>query len=286
MAWSAGYRSCCRPARSRSQASRWLPWPGHPARAGRRRAPPAACSLPRPRDPRRRAGLDANQLPRPPSAPGGGGPFRIIPLADVLDGAFGARLGAGQDRPRGVHDAGGRDRPAPRRRAIAGCGGVEILGNAIETILHQRFLVPAPRRSVVVLIVALALIGRAARRRATAAGDGAARSRRARRVSDRGEHACSKPASDPGPGAPAGRASPDLRGGTRGPRRVRTGRAAPAPRSDGSLPFAIRQPVGAWPIPVGCASRRASRADRPLQRSAQLHDARPRACRPKPSWRC
>ena len=36
--------------------------------------------------------------------------------------------------------------------------GVEILGNAIETILHQRFLVPAPRPVVVILILALALI--------------------------------------------------------------------------------------------------------------------------------
>jgi hypothetical protein len=37
--------------------------------------------------------------------------------------------------------------------------GVEILGSAIETILHQRFLRPAPRPAVVALIVALALLG-------------------------------------------------------------------------------------------------------------------------------
>ena len=36
--------------------------------------------------------------------------------------------------------------------------GVEILGSAIETILHQRFLVPAPRPAVVALILALALL--------------------------------------------------------------------------------------------------------------------------------
>ena len=36
--------------------------------------------------------------------------------------------------------------------------GVEILGNAIETILHQRFLVPAPRAIAVSLIVGLALL--------------------------------------------------------------------------------------------------------------------------------
>jgi adenylate cyclase len=36
--------------------------------------------------------------------------------------------------------------------------GVEILGSAIETILHQRFLVPAPRAVVVALILALALL--------------------------------------------------------------------------------------------------------------------------------
>ena len=93
----------------------------------------------------------------PPSAPGGGGPFRIIPLADVLDGAFAPDWVQDKIVLVGFTMPGVDEHPTPTtgdRRMW----GVEILGNAIETILHQRFLVPAPRPVVVVLIVALALI--------------------------------------------------------------------------------------------------------------------------------
>jgi adenylate cyclase len=93
----------------------------------------------------------------PPSDPGGGGPFPIVSLVDVLDGAF---------DPAGMQDkivlvgfttAGVDEHPTPTtgdRRMW----GVEILGSAIETILHQRFLVAAPRPAVVALILALALL--------------------------------------------------------------------------------------------------------------------------------
>jgi adenylate cyclase len=93
----------------------------------------------------------------PPSVPGGGGPFRIIPLADVLDGAFASEWVQDKIVLMGFTTPGIDEHPTPTtgdRRMW----GVEILGNAIETILHQRFLVPAPRPVVVMLILALALI--------------------------------------------------------------------------------------------------------------------------------
>jgi adenylate cyclase len=93
----------------------------------------------------------------PPSDPRGGGPFRIIPLADVLDGAF---------RPEWVRDkivlvgftTPGIDEHLTPTTSDRRMWGVEILGNAIETVLHQRFLVPAPWPVVVSLILGLALL--------------------------------------------------------------------------------------------------------------------------------
>ncbi len=159
MAWSAGCRSCSRPAPSRSRASPWSPWPasrdGSASSTPRR---PAACSTARVGRSPSPSGTRCSSIswgPRP--FRGGGGAFRIIPLADVLDGAF---------RPEWVQDkivlvgfttAGIDDHPTPTtgdRRMW----GVEILGNAIETLLHQRFLVPAPRPIIVGLILGLALL--------------------------------------------------------------------------------------------------------------------------------
>ena len=71
--------------------------------------------------------------------------------------------------------------------------GVEILGNAVETILHQRFLVPAPRPAAVALIVALALLAGLVVAAGGARWRGAARPRRPRPLRDRGP-----PASRPG----------------------------------------------------------------------------------------
>jgi adenylate cyclase len=93
----------------------------------------------------------------PPSDPGGGGPFRIIPLVDVLEGVF---------DPGWVRDKivlVGSTTPGIDEHPTSTTGdrrmwGVEILGSAIETILHQRFLVPAPRAVIVALILALALL--------------------------------------------------------------------------------------------------------------------------------
>ena len=93
----------------------------------------------------------------PPSDPRGGGPFRIIPLIDVLDGAFDLEWLQDKIVLVGFTTAGVDEHPTPTtgdRRMW----GVEILGSAIETILHQRFLRPAPRTAVVALILLLALL--------------------------------------------------------------------------------------------------------------------------------
>jgi adenylate cyclase len=93
----------------------------------------------------------------PPSTPGAAGSFRIIPLADVLDGAVDPEWLRDRIVLLGFTTLGIDEHPTPTtgdRRMW----GVEILGNAIETILHQRFLVPAPRAAGIVLILGLALL--------------------------------------------------------------------------------------------------------------------------------
>ncbi len=81
----------------------------------------------------------------PPSDPGGGGPFRILSFVDVLEGRFDPALV--RDRIvllgptiRGV------DEHATPTTGDTRMWGVEILGNAVETVLYQRFLVPAGAR--------------------------------------------------------------------------------------------------------------------------------------------
>jgi adenylate cyclase len=93
----------------------------------------------------------------PPSEPGGAGPFPIISFADVLTGRFDPALI--RDRIvllgptiRGV------DEHATPTTGDTRMWGVEILGNAVETVLHQRFLVPASRPVTVILIGLMALL--------------------------------------------------------------------------------------------------------------------------------
>lgn len=93
----------------------------------------------------------------PPSDPRAAGSFRIIPLIDVLDGAFDPRWLQDKIVLVGFTTAGVDEHPTPTT-SDRRMWGVEILGSAIETILHQRFLRPAPRPAVVGLILALALL--------------------------------------------------------------------------------------------------------------------------------
>jgi len=92
----------------------------------------------------------------PPSEPEDGGPFRIISFADVLAGHFDPALV--RDRIvllgptiRGV------DEHATPTTGDTRMWGVEILGNAVETVLYQRFLVPASRPATVLLIALMAV---------------------------------------------------------------------------------------------------------------------------------
>jgi adenylate cyclase len=92
----------------------------------------------------------------PPSEPPGGGSFRIVSFVDVLEGRFDPALI--RDRIvllgptiRGV------DEHATPTTGDTRMWGVEILGNAVETVLYQRFLVPAPPALTVALIGLMAL---------------------------------------------------------------------------------------------------------------------------------
>jgi adenylate cyclase len=93
----------------------------------------------------------------PPSEPQGGGPFRIISFADVL---------AGRVDPAVIRDRivllgptiRGVDEHATPTTGDTRMWGVEILGNAVETVLHQRFLTPVSRPVTVLLIGLMALL--------------------------------------------------------------------------------------------------------------------------------
>jgi adenylate cyclase len=93
----------------------------------------------------------------PPSEPGGRGPFRIISFVDVLEGRFDPALV--RDRIvllgptiRGV------DEHATPTTGDTRMWGVEILGNAVETVLYQRFLLPAGPATTALLIGLMALL--------------------------------------------------------------------------------------------------------------------------------
>jgi adenylate cyclase len=94
----------------------------------------------------------------PPSDPGGGGPFHVISLVDVLEGRFDPDSVRDKIVLVGATTPGVDEHPTPTAGARR-MWGVEILGSGIETILHQRFLVPAPRPAVVALILGLGLLG-------------------------------------------------------------------------------------------------------------------------------
>jgi adenylate cyclase len=93
----------------------------------------------------------------PPSEPAGGGSFRIVSFVDVLEGRFDPALI--RDRIvllgptiRGV------DEHATPTTGDTRMWGVEILGNAVETVLDQRFLVPAAPALTVGLIALMAMV--------------------------------------------------------------------------------------------------------------------------------
>ncbi|HMH76371.1 MAG TPA: adenylate/guanylate cyclase domain-containing protein, partial [Candidatus Udaeobacter sp.] len=93
----------------------------------------------------------------PPSDPGGGGPFRIISFVDVLEGRFDPALVRDHivllgPTIRGV------DEHATPTTGDTRMWGVEILGNAVETVLYQRFLLPAGPAATTLPIGLMALL--------------------------------------------------------------------------------------------------------------------------------
>jgi adenylate cyclase len=93
----------------------------------------------------------------PPSGPERGGPFTMISFIDVLRGTF--------DR-QSVNDrivligqtVRGLDEFSTPTTTTVRMWGVEVLGNAIETILHQRYLLPASSRVTVSSMLLLAVV--------------------------------------------------------------------------------------------------------------------------------
>ena len=93
----------------------------------------------------------------PPSAPGGGGPFRIISFVDVLEGRFDPALVRDHIVLLGATIR-GVDEHATPTTGDTRMWGVEILGNAVETVLYQRFLLPAGPVATALLIGLMALL--------------------------------------------------------------------------------------------------------------------------------
>jgi adenylate cyclase len=96
-----------------------------------------------------------NFLGSPVSA-GQPGPFPIIPLVDVLHGTFDRQLVADKIVVVGFTIRGVDEHPTPTTAGTR-MWGAEILANAVETILQQRFLVPLRPALTHALIVGLAM---------------------------------------------------------------------------------------------------------------------------------
>lgn len=109
----------------------------------------------------------------PPSSPERGGAFRILPFVDVLEGTFDPALVKDRIVLIGL-TVRGVDEFATPTTAETRMWGVEVLANAVETILGQRFLLPLSERATRALIlglaVATALLSAAGGPRAAATG--------------------------------------------------------------------------------------------------------------------
>ncbi|MGH7164026.1 MAG: CHASE2 domain-containing protein, partial [Nitrospiraceae bacterium] len=92
----------------------------------------------------------------PPSSPNGGGPFTIIPFLDILNGSFDQALVKDKIVLLG-QTVSGVDVAITPTTVETKMWGVEVLGNAIETILHQRYLLPASPWVTTSLMFLLAL---------------------------------------------------------------------------------------------------------------------------------
>ncbi|TAJ10839.1 MAG: adenylate/guanylate cyclase domain-containing protein [Nitrospirae bacterium] len=92
-----------------------------------------------------------------PSSPEHGGPFTILPFASILDSSFNPALVRDKIVLIGLTIR-GVDEFATPTTAETRMWGVEVLANAVETILRQRFLVPVSDGTTILLIVASAVL--------------------------------------------------------------------------------------------------------------------------------
>ena len=93
----------------------------------------------------------------PPSSPDGRGPFPIVSFVDVLNGTFDRQLVRDKIVLIGLTIR-GVDEFATPTTATTRMWGVEVQGNAVETILAQRYLVPVSPPVTTGLIAGLALL--------------------------------------------------------------------------------------------------------------------------------
>lgn len=94
----------------------------------------------------------------PPSTVDGRGPVRIVPFVDVLEGRFDRALVRDRIALIGPTIRGVDEYSTPTTSQTR-MWGIEILAQAIETVVHQRFLVPAPGWVTIGAIVVLAVLG-------------------------------------------------------------------------------------------------------------------------------
>ncbi|TAL08691.1 MAG: adenylate/guanylate cyclase domain-containing protein [Nitrospirae bacterium] len=93
----------------------------------------------------------------PPSSLDRAGSFRIIPFVDALQGTLDEALVRDKIVLIGLTIR-GMDEFSTPTTADTGMWGVEVLGNSVETILGQRFLVPASRSATIGAIFLAALL--------------------------------------------------------------------------------------------------------------------------------
>ncbi|MEX2490623.1 MAG: adenylate/guanylate cyclase domain-containing protein [Nitrospirales bacterium] len=93
----------------------------------------------------------------PPVGPERKGPFPIIPFVDVLNGAFDQSFVKDKIVLIGLTVRGLEEFSTPTTSNTK-MWGVEVLGNAIETILSERYVVPASRTITVVVIFLMAAL--------------------------------------------------------------------------------------------------------------------------------
>jgi adenylate cyclase len=93
----------------------------------------------------------------PPSSPERGGAFPIVPFVDLLEGRLDRSLVEDRIVLLGLTIR-GIDEFATPTTGVTRMWGVEVLGSAVETILTQRYLAPAPAALTVALIFSLAAL--------------------------------------------------------------------------------------------------------------------------------